>query len=193
MVVSYLGGWDEPGKARSRPVEVLIGGLEARMYRCICSEDPVRDIWEIGRGIREWANLEGWQVTVVERCLHSKKPEETAGWEEIRTELAAKRPVLISFSFDKESDASLEAAVHSRQRFTAVIEGLRTEKTTQTLLLRLPTGWETRPGNTDVSKLLGIALTAGKTAPTSAVLTWPPSCPNTTFTFLRDLRRKGTS
>ena len=55
-----------PGR-EGLPEVVLIGGLEARIYRCECGKDI--HLWDIAGGTRVWAGAEGLKVNTEARVL----------------------------------------------------------------------------------------------------------------------------
>lgn len=136
MVLSALGMGEE-----RLPSVVLIGGLEAAMYHCDCSNN--RHFWDIGKGMVQWGRLNGRALTVVEKCLRSRGETERFTFAGYQQEIDAGRAVLLTLSFDAGSEEGLPAGAAARQRVSVV--GVGYEGGGKELIVQLPEGLLDRP------------------------------------------------
>ncbi len=68
----------------------------------------------------QWGKLNGRALTVVEKCLRSRRETERFTFADYQQEIDAGRAVLVTLSFDAGSEEGLSAAAAAQQRVSVV-------------------------------------------------------------------------
>ncbi len=88
------------------------------MYHCDCQAN--RHYWDLGRGLQQWAKLNFHELKTEEKCLRSENPAERLSFERYQQEIDAGRPVLVTFSFDKEAAKGLKESCAAQGRLSVL-------------------------------------------------------------------------
>ncbi len=133
------------------PRVARLGSLEARIYRCECGSGV--HLWDVAGGLRLWAAAHGLQIATHAAVLRGepgdpRQPDGTGQAtarlesQDLRRELAANRPVILTYSLDSESATGAVASFRSQQRVSLLAVAFREGNPGGTIVAQIPPGAE---------------------------------------------------